>query len=72
MPTDGWFDYPPARQNHIAFGACNATGNDQRQAEQKAGKQDGEAVVDAVGEHDPEPVVERLDTPEQVARAVRF
>ena len=47
-------------------------GNDQRQAEQTAGEQDGEAVVDAVGEHDPEPVVEGLDTPEQVARAVRF
>src|SRR4051794_12789458 len=61
---------PPLRQQDEALGACNTADDNQRQAEQKAGEQDGEAVVDAVGEHGPEPVVEGLDTPKQVARAV--
>ena len=59
-PTDGSFDHPPAWQQDEALGACDAADDDQRQAEQKAGEKDGEAVVDAVGEHGPEPVVEGL------------
>jgi hypothetical protein len=41
-------------------------------AEQKAGEQNGQAVIDAVGEDRPKPVVVGLDTQEQVTRAVRF
>jgi hypothetical protein len=37
---------------------------------QEAGEQGGEPVVDAVGEHGPEPAVERLDALQQVREAV--
>ena len=61
---------PPARQHDKALGAWGTADNGQREAEQEAGEQRGHAVVDAVGEHGAEPAVERLDAPEQVARAV--
>ena len=55
-PTDGSFDHPPAWQQDEALSARDAADDNQRQAEQKAGEQDGEAVVDAVGEHGSEPL----------------
>ncbi len=36
------------------------------------GEQGGEAVVDAVGEHGPEPGVERLHAPQQAPEAIRI
>jgi len=69
-PTKCPFHHPSAWQHDKAFRAWNTADDDQRDAEQEAGEQRGHAVVDAVGEHGPPLAVERLDAPEQVARAV--
>jgi len=69
-PTECPFHHPSAWQHDKALGAWNTADDDQRDAEQEARKQRGHAVVDAVGEHGPEPAVEWLDAPEQIACAV--
>ena len=50
---------------------AKATDDDQGQAEGEAGEQDREPVVGAVGEHRPQPAVEPLQAPQEVADAVR-
>src|SRR4051794_12442718 len=63
--------HPAARQEDEAGAAREPAHDDQGQPEQEAGEQDRQPVVDAVREHDPEPAVEPLQPPQQVARAVR-
>jgi hypothetical protein len=69
-PTECSFDHPPARHDDEARGAGDPAHDDERPAEQEAGEQDRQAVVDAVGEHGLEPAVQRLDPAQQVAGAV--
>ena len=66
-PAERPLDHPPARENGEAGGARDAPHDDQRQAEEEAGEQDGHTIVDAVGEHGPKPAIQRLDPPQQVA-----
>ena len=63
-PAERPLDHPAARENDEAGGACDAPHDDQRQAEQQTGEQDGHAIVEAVGEHRPQPAVQRLDLPQ--------
>jgi hypothetical protein len=58
-----------AREDNEA-GPGDAAHDDQRRAEQEAGEQDRQAVVDAVGEHRPEPAVQRLDPAQHRSGAV--
>ena len=69
-PTESPLHHPPPWQQDEAGGAGDAPDDDQRQAEQEAGEQDGDAVVDAVGEHRLQPRVEPLQSPQQVTGAV--
>src|SRR3954447_9873520 len=62
--------HPAARQEDEAGAAREPAHDDQGQPEQEAGEQDRQAVVDAVGEHDPEPRVEPLQVPQQVPDTV--
>src|SRR3954466_4112263 len=64
---------PPPRggEEDEAGAAGEPAHDDQGQAEQEAGEQDRQPVVDAVREHDPEPAVEPLQAPEEIADAVR-
>ena len=68
-PTECSFNYPPARDDDEA-GSGDPANDDQRQAEQKAGEQDRQAVVDAVGEHGLKPAIQALDPLQQVPGAV--
>lgn len=68
-PTERSLDHPSAREDNEA-GPGDAAHDDQRQAEQEAGEQDWQAVVDAVGKHRPEPAVQRLDPAQQLSGAV--
>src|SRR3954454_9250169 len=69
-PAERSFNDPSLRQHHEAGGSGDAPDEDQRQAEPETGDQDGDAVVDAVGEHDLEPAVEVLDLLQQIPGAV--
>jgi len=69
-PTEGLFHHPPAWEHDKAFCAWNAVDDDQRDAEQEAGEQSSDTIVDAVGEHRLKPAVGRLDAPEQMACAI--
>lgn len=60
-PSERSFDDPPAWDDDETGGACDAAHDHQRQAEQEAGEQDNEPVVDAVGEHRLKPAVQPLD-----------
>ena len=60
-PAERSFHDPSLGQHDEAGGPGDAADEDQRQAEQEAGDQDGDTVVDAVGVHDLEPAVEVLD-----------
>jgi hypothetical protein len=68
-PSEGSFNDPAAWQDDEA-GPGDAAHDDERQAEQEAGEQDRDPVVDAVGEHRSEPAVQRLDPAQQAPRAV--
>ncbi len=68
-PTERSFDHPPPGQDDET-GSGDAADEDQRQAEQEAGEENREAIVDAVGEHRFEPTVQRLDPVQQGPRAV--
>src|ERR671928_1645569 len=59
--------HPPPREEHEALGPGEATDDDQGQAEQEAGQQGGEPVVDTVGEHRLQPRVEPLQPPQEVS-----
>src|SRR3954454_23501843 len=69
-PAERSFNDPSLRQHDEAGGPGDAPDEDQRQAEQETGDQDGAAVVDAVGVHDLEPAVEMLDLLQQIPGAV--
>ena len=68
-PSERSLDYPAPRQDDEA-GPSDPAHNDQRQAEQEAGEQHRQAIVDAVGEHRLEPAVQSLDPAQQLACAV--
>ena len=70
-PAERPLRHPAARDDGEALGPGDAPDDDQGQAEQEAGEQGREPVVDAVGEHDAEPGVEPLQAPEEIADAVR-
>ena len=68
-PAERSFDDPsPGRDDEADPG--DAANDDQGQAEPNAGKQDRQAVVDAVGAHGLQPAVQRLDLAQQVRCAV--
>ena len=69
-PAERPLDHPAAREDDEAGGAREPPHDDQRQAEQETGEQGSQAIVDAVGEHDPKPAIQRLDLPQQVPGAV--
>jgi hypothetical protein len=69
-PTECSLNHPAARLHGEAGAAAGVADDDQRQAEQGAGQQGGDAVVDAVGERGPEPGLERLHTVQQASKAV--
>jgi hypothetical protein len=69
-PAKGSFDHPPARQGNKAGGPRDPSHNDQGQAEQETGQEDGGAVVDAVSEHHLKPAVEWLDFAQEVPGAI--
>ena len=68
-PAQCSFDDPSPGQDDEADPG-DAANDDQGQAEQKAGEQSWQAVVNAVGEHRLEPAGQRLDPAQQVPRAV--
>jgi hypothetical protein len=68
-PSERSFDNPAAWQDDES-GTGDAAHDDQRQAEKKAGKQDLNPIVDAIGEDGLEPAVQRLDLPQQGPGAV--
>ena len=59
-PAERSFDHPSPRLHDEAGTARGTADDDEGQAEQEAGEHRREAVVDAVREHGPEPVAERL------------
>ena len=63
--------HPATREEDEAFGPDKAPDDDQGQAEQEAGEQGREPVVDPVGEHRLQPRVEPLQALEEIADAVR-
>jgi hypothetical protein len=65
-PAERPLDHPAARENDEAGGARDPPHDDQRQAEQETGEQGSQTIVDAVGEHDLKPAVQRLDLPQQL------
>jgi hypothetical protein len=69
-PAERSLDDPSAGDHDEAGRPGNAADDNQRQAEEEAGEQDGHPVVDAVGEHDLEPAVELLDLVQQIPGAV--
>src|SRR3954463_7575018 len=69
-PAERPFDHPAARLHDKAGGACGAANNDQHQTRQIAGEPGRKLIVDAVGEHGPEPDVEWFQALQQVAQAI--
>src|SRR3712207_4354835 len=65
-----YFHHPSTWQDYEAARACYAAHDDQRQAEQKTGKESPEAIVDTIGEDDLDPAVQRLHTLEQRPGAI--
>lgn len=68
-PAERSFDDPSPGQDDEADPG-DAANDDQGQAEQKAGEQGCQAVVNAIGEHRLKPAVQRLDLAQQVRCAV--
>ncbi len=64
-PAERSFNDPSTGDHDEVCHPGNTADDDQRQAEQEAGEQDRQAVVDAVGEHELEPAVEVLDPLQQ-------
>ena len=69
-PAECSLNHPSTREQDEAGRRRDPADDDQCQPEQKAGEQDGNAVVDAVGEHRLQPRVEPLQSPQQVTGAV--
>jgi hypothetical protein len=69
-PTERSLDHPPARLHDEAGGTCGAADDDQHQTGEIAGEQGCKPIVDAIGEHDPEPSVEWLHALQEIAEAV--
>ena len=69
-PAEGSLDDPSAGDHDEAGCSGHAADDDQGQTEEEAGEQDGEPVVDAVGEHGLQPAVELLDLLQQIPSAV--
>ena len=69
-PAERSFNDPSAGEHDEAGGPGDTADNDQRQAKEEASDQDGDPVIDAVGEHDLEPAVEVLDLLQQIPGAV--
>ena len=57
-PPERPFDHPAARLHDKAGRACQAANDDQHQTRQIAGEPGRKSIVDAVGEHGPEPDME--------------
>lgn len=68
-PPECSFDDPSAGSHDEAGGSGDPSVDDKRQVEQKAGEQDRDPIVDAVGEDDFEPAVQVLDLFHQIPSA---